>query len=111
MTTGRGPMRLMYAVIFEQTRNGYGASVPDVPGCVSAGDSWDETREMIRDALGVHIEDMLEQGEPLPEPKMSISDAVALHDRAGHTMEDRRVAMRFEIVEVEASSPGTARAG
>ena len=73
-------MKLTYAVVFEQTPNNYCASVPDVPGCVSAGDSLDEMRAMIREAFALHIEDLLESGEPLPEPKMSIDDAIAYHN-------------------------------
>ena len=53
--------------------------MPDVPGCVSTGKTWDEMQAMIREALVFHIEAMLEDGEPLPEPKMSIDDAIAHH--------------------------------
>ena len=73
-------MKLTYAVVFEQTPNNYCASVPDVPGCVDAADSWDEMRAMIREALAFHIEGLLEQGEPLPEPKLSIDEAIAYHN-------------------------------
>ena len=73
-------MKLTYAVVFVQTPNNYGAYVPDVPGCVSVGDTWDEMQAMIREALAFHIEDLLESGEPLPEPKMSIDDAIAYHN-------------------------------
>ena len=40
-------MKLTYAVVFEQTPNNYGAYVPDVPGCVSTGKTWDEMQAMI----------------------------------------------------------------
>ena len=59
-------MKLRYAVVFEQTPNNYAAYVPDVPGCVSTGKTWDEMLAMIREALAFHIEAMLEDGEPLP---------------------------------------------
>ncbi len=55
-------MKLTYAVVFEQTPNNYCAYVPDVPGCVSVGDTWDEMQAMIREALAFHIEDPLESG-------------------------------------------------
>ncbi len=70
-------MKLTYAVVFEQTPNNYCAHVPDVPGCVSLGDTWDEMQAMIREALAFHIEDLPESGEPLPEPKTSINEAIA----------------------------------
>ena len=73
-------MKLTYAVVFEQMPNNYGAYVPDVPGCVSVGDTCDEMQAMIREALAFHIEDLLEQGGPLPEPTMSIDDAIAYHN-------------------------------
>ena len=72
-------MKLTYAVVFERTPNNYGAYVPDVPGCVSTGKTWDEMQAMIREALVCHIAAMLEDGEPLPQPKMSIDDAIAHH--------------------------------
>ncbi len=75
-------MKLRYAVVFEQTPNNYGAYAPDVPGCISTGKTWDEMQEMIREALTSHIEDLLEQGEPLPEPKRSIDEAIAYHSQA-----------------------------
>ena len=50
-----------------------------MPGCVSTGETWDEMLAMIREALVFHIEAMLGDGEPLPEPKMSIDDAIAHH--------------------------------
>ena len=53
-------MKLTYAVVIEQTPNNYGAYVPDVPGCVSAGDTWDEMQAMIREAIARH-------NEPIPE--------------------------------------------
>ena len=74
-------MKLTYAVVFERTPNNYGAYVPDVPGCVSTGKTWDEMQAMIREALVFHIESTLEDGEPLPEPKMSIDDAIAHHSK------------------------------
>ena len=62
----RHPMKLTYAVVFEQTPNNYCASVADVPGCVGAADSRDEMRAMIREALAFHIEDLLERANPSP---------------------------------------------
>ena len=69
-------MKLKYAVVFEQTPNNYAAYAPDVPGCISTGKTWDEMQEMIREALTFHIEFLIEEGDPVPEPKM-------LH-RGGH---------------------------
>ena len=98
-------MKLTYAVVFEQMPNNYGAYVPDVPGCVSVGDTWDEMQAMIRETLAFHIEDLLEQGEPLPEPKMSIDEAIAYHGDNTPTL-----STRFELVEIEVPAPQPAQA-
>ena len=45
------PVRVTYAVVIVQNPNNYGASAPDVPGCVSVGDTWEEMQAMIREAL------------------------------------------------------------
>ncbi len=44
-----------------------GAWVPDLPGCVAAGDSRQEA-EQIAEAIAAHIESLREHGEPVPEP-------------------------------------------
>ncbi|HME09546.1 MAG TPA: type II toxin-antitoxin system HicB family antitoxin [Bryobacteraceae bacterium] len=61
-----------YPVIIEQTGTGYSAYSPDVPGCAAAGDTPEETRRNIQDALAAHFEAMREVGEPIPEPQCSV---------------------------------------
>ena len=75
-------MKLTYAVVIEQTPSNYAAYSPDVPGCVSTAKSWDEVLAMIREALTVHIELLMEDGDPVPEPTMSIDHAIAHHGDA-----------------------------
>ena len=113
-------MKLTYAVVFEQTPNNYCAYVPDVPGCVSVGDTWDEMQAMIPEALSFHIEAMLEDGDPLPEPKMSIKQAIACHNEpipedvlrsyAEYGEDTPTLSTRVEFVEVEVPAPQAARA-
>jgi predicted RNase H-like HicB family nuclease len=57
-----------YFVIIEKGTQGHGAYVPDLPGCVAAGDSIDEVRELIREAIPLHLDLMRQQGEPIPPP-------------------------------------------
>jgi len=59
---------MRYAVIFEQSTTGYGAYVPDLPGCVATADSIDETRQLIREAIELHLADMRATGQPTPQP-------------------------------------------
>ena len=61
-----------YLVIFERCDDGsYSAYVPDLPGCTSSGDTLDEARAMIQQAIAVHIESMREHGETVPPPTSS----------------------------------------
>lgn len=57
-----------YAVVIEKTGTGFGAYVPDLPGCVSTGGAIEETELNIREAIQFHLDGMREGGEPIPEP-------------------------------------------
>ena len=57
-----------YTVFFEPTATGYSAHVPDLPGCVAAAATLEETRELMREAIEFHIEGMRISGAPIPEP-------------------------------------------
>ena len=57
-----------YLIVIEKAGRGFSAYVPDLPGCTSAGDSFDETLEGIREAIEGHLDVMREYGEPIPEP-------------------------------------------
>lgn len=60
-----------YAVIYEKGKSGWGAWVPDLPGCVAAGGSREDVERLIREAIKGHIENLREHGEPVPEPSSS----------------------------------------
>ena len=108
-------MKLQYAVVFEQTPNNYGAYAPDVPGCISTGKTWADIQRMIREALTFHIEFSLEQGEPLPEPKISIAEAIAFNNEpvedyvlesyAEHGEPVPNLSTQVEMVEIEVKLP------
>jgi predicted RNase H-like HicB family nuclease len=57
-----------YLVVIEKGKSGYGAHVPDLPGCIAAGDSRREVLKLIREAIALHIEALRESGQPIPEP-------------------------------------------
>jgi predicted RNase H-like HicB family nuclease len=57
-----------YAVVVERAENNYSAYVPDLPGCVAVGDTLDEVEQLIREAIEFHLEGMLLDGDPVPEP-------------------------------------------
>jgi predicted RNase H-like HicB family nuclease len=56
------------AYLHKDKRSDYGVSFPDFPGCVTAGKSLEEARELAVEALTLHIAGMVEDGEALPEP-------------------------------------------
>jgi predicted RNase H-like HicB family nuclease len=66
-----------FAVIYEKTSSGYSAYIPDLPGCVAAGATFDETDELIRGAIELHLESMREDGDSIPEPT-TIAGCVAV---------------------------------
>ncbi len=57
-----------YLVIIEKGATSYGAYVPDLPGCVAAGEAREEVEQLIKEAIQLHIETMNEDGEVIPEP-------------------------------------------
>ncbi len=59
---------LNYKVIVEEAENGYGAYVPDLPGCVAVAETREEVLKLIRKAVKLHLEAMREDGLPVPEP-------------------------------------------
>jgi predicted RNase H-like HicB family nuclease len=58
---------MRYTVVLEQEADGgYVASVPALPGCVSQGDSRDETLANIREAIELYLDDCRDAGDPIP---------------------------------------------
>lgn len=59
---------MKYVAIIGKTGNGYAAHLPDLPGCIAAADTFEETRNLIEEAANFHVEGMIEDGETIPEP-------------------------------------------
>jgi predicted RNase H-like HicB family nuclease len=57
-----------YAVVVEKGPNNYSAYVPDLPGCISTGKTLEEIKANIREAVELHLEGIIEDGLPIPEP-------------------------------------------
>jgi predicted RNase H-like HicB family nuclease len=62
-----------YAVVIESGEHNLSAYVPDLPGCITTGKSVEEIEQNIREAIELHLEGMIEDGEPIPEPTTSVS--------------------------------------
>jgi len=56
------------AVVHKDPKSDFGVSFPDFPGCITAGSSIDEAKDMAHDALSLHIKGMMEDGENIPAP-------------------------------------------
>lgn len=61
-------MKQYIALIHKDADSDYGVSFPDLPGVISAGSTLDEARDMATEALALHIEGLIEDGEAIPEP-------------------------------------------
>ena len=59
---------MRYTIIIERGPGNFSAYAPDFPGCVAAGDTEEETITLMEEALALHIEDLRDRGEPIPEP-------------------------------------------
>jgi len=64
---------MRYAIVIEGTKGNYGAYVPDLPGCVTIGETLEEVRSLIREAIEFHLDGMREDGTPIPEPSSRVA--------------------------------------
>lgn len=62
---------MRYLVVVEEGPTSFGAYVPDLPGCIAAGESREEVLSLIREAIEFHIEGLKEEGRMLPPPHSS----------------------------------------
>ena len=59
---------MRFAVVIEKSETGFGAYVPDLPGCVAVAQTLAQTEELIQEAVEFHLEGLREDGVPVPEP-------------------------------------------
>ena len=60
---------MRYVVVYEKSNNGCGAYAPDLPGLDVVGQTLEETKRLIREAIEFHLEGMRQHGEPVPVPR------------------------------------------
>ena len=67
-----------YVIIIEgaEDGDGYSSYAPDLPGVVAAGATYDECVALMREAVAFHLEGMLEDGDPVPEPRVVGAETV-----------------------------------
>jgi predicted RNase H-like HicB family nuclease len=67
---------MQYTVIYEKSRNGWGAYLPDLPGCVATGRTLPLVKRRIREAVALHIQGMREDGDNIPRPTTRVEQVV-----------------------------------
>jgi predicted RNase H-like HicB family nuclease len=62
-----------YVVLIEKSGDGsYSAYVPDLPGCVTSGDTEEEVRVLIEEAVSLHLDSLRRHGETVPAPATTV---------------------------------------
>lgn len=64
---------MRYAIVIERAENNYAAYVPDLPGCVTTGQTIEEVEREIGQAIEFHIRGLREDGLPVPEPSSKVN--------------------------------------
>jgi predicted RNase H-like HicB family nuclease len=63
---------MRYAVLIEKGAKGFGAYVPDLPGCIAAAKTRAEVVKLIQDAMEFHMDGLKQEGERVPKPTSSV---------------------------------------
>ena len=88
------------AIVHKDPKSDFGVSFPDFPGCITAGKTIDEAKDMAKEALTLHIQGMIEDGDALPDP-MQLEAIMADADFAD--------AAAYLVIEVADVKPRTVR--
>lgn len=59
-----------FSVIIEKDEEGFFAYCPELQGCYTQGDTYEEALDNIRDAIRLHLEDRLSSGEQIPQSEL-----------------------------------------
>ncbi|CAK0669667.1 TPA: type II toxin-antitoxin system HicB family antitoxin [Escherichia coli] len=57
---------MLYAIAIDRGDSSFGVRVPDLPGCFSGGDSFQDAVDSAREAIEAHVELLVESGESIP---------------------------------------------
>jgi len=86
------------AIVHKDPKSDFGVSFPDFPGCITAGKNIDKAKDMAQEALTLHIQGMIEDGDKLPVPS-----------KLEEIMADFADAAAYLVVDVPDSKPRTVR--
>ena len=73
-----------HVVVHKDPGSSYGVTVPDLPGCFSGGDTFEDALSSVKEAIQGHIDVMVMEGYPIPE-KRPLDEHKANEDFAGGT--------------------------
>jgi predicted RNase H-like HicB family nuclease len=88
------------AIVHKGAKTDFGVSFPDFPGCITAGQTVDQAKDMAQEALALHVKGMIEDGDQLPAPSR-LEDIMADSDYAD--------AAAYMVVAVPEAKPRTVR--
>jgi len=88
------------AIVHKDPKSDFGVSFPDFPGCITAGKNIDDAKDMAQEALTLHIQGIIEDGDQLPSPS-KLEEIMADSDSAD--------AAAYLVVEVPDEKPRTVR--
>ena len=71
-------MSRKYVFIIERGERNCSAYAPDLPGCIAAGKTIEETKRNMTEAIKAHLQFMRETGDPIPEPTTVVADSVTV---------------------------------
>jgi predicted RNase H-like HicB family nuclease len=63
---------MRYTIVVEKAGKNYSAYVPDLPGCIATGRTPEETEQLIREAVELHLNGLREDGLPIPQPSSRV---------------------------------------
>lgn len=63
---------MRYAIIIEKAKGNYSAYVPDLPGCITTGNTIEEIEKNMKEAIDFHLDGLREEGLPIPEDRKSV---------------------------------------
>jgi predicted RNase H-like HicB family nuclease len=63
---------MRYTIVVEKAGKNYSAYVPDLPGCIATGRTPEETEQLIREAVELHLNGLREDGLPIPRPSSRV---------------------------------------
>lgn len=67
---------LKYAIVIEKSKTGFGAYVPDLPGCVAVAKTKPEVKKLIKEGIEFHLEGMKLNGIKIPDPYSETMEVV-----------------------------------